>query len=206
MDYDYNTSRKHLALPEYGRNIQQMVDYILSRPDKEERNRLSYALIAVMGNLNPHLRDIHDFKHKLWDHLAIMADFKLDIDYPYDIPVPETFQEKPRKIPYPQSDIRYKHYGKILERMLEYAGKMDENEEKRALVQVVANHMKKSYLTWNREAVDNQVIINDLHVLSKRKVSIDETYKLEETREILNKGKKKKDKVMIPSPKKHKPY
>jgi hypothetical protein len=206
MEYDYNTSRKHLALPEYGRNIQKMVDHILATQDKDERNRLSQALIAVMGNLNPHLRDIHDFKHKLWDHLAIMSDFKLDIDYPYDIPQPETFQEKPRIVEYPQSNIRFRHYGKILERMTEYACNMEEGEEKKALVQIVGNHMKKSFLTWNRDSVDDIVILNDLKILSKSRLSLEENYKLEETREILNKGKKKKDKVMIPAPKKSRPY
>jgi hypothetical protein len=206
MEYDYNTSRKNLALPEYGRNIQKMVDYIVATEDRAERNRLAQALIAVMGNLNPHLRDIHDFKHKLWDHLAIMANFKLDIDYPYDIPVPETFQEKPRIVEYPQSAIRFKHYGKILEQMTEYACGLEEGDEKKALIQVVGNHMKKSYLTWNRDTVDDIVILNDLKVLSKNRLTIDETYKLEETREILNKGKKKKDKVMIPSPKKGRIY
>lgn len=206
MEYDYNTSRKNLVLPEYGRNIQKMVDHILDSDTKEERNRLSQALINIMGNLNPHLRDIHDFKHKLWDHLAIMADFKLDIDYPYDIPVPETFQEKPKIVDYPQSSIKYKHYGKILERMLDYAAKLEEGDEKRALIQIVGNHMKKSYLTWNRDTVENEVIIKNLMELAKGQIQLDENYKLEETREILNKGKKKKDKVMIPSPKKHRPF
>jgi hypothetical protein len=206
MEYDYNTSRKHLVLPEYGRNIQKMVDLIMATEDRTERNRLAQALIAVMGNLNPHLRDIHDFKHKLWDHLAIMSDFKLDIDYPYDVPVPESFQEKPKIVPYPQSPIRYKHYGKVLEQMVNYACTMEEGEERRAIISIIGNHMKKSYLTWNREAVDDQVIVNDLMVLSKGKIKLDDTYKLEETREILNKGKKKRDKIMIPAPKKNKPY
>lgn len=206
MDYDYNTSRKHLVLPEYGRNIQKMVDIIMDTKDRDERNRLAQALIGVMGNLNPHLRDIHDFKHKLWDHLAIMSEFKLDIDYPYDIPVPETFQEKPRKVAIPQSPIRYKHYGKVIEQMIGYACNMEDNDERRALISVIGNHMKKSYLTWNREAVDDQVIINDFLVLSKGRLKLDETYKLEETREILNKGKKKRDKIMLPSPKRGKSY
>lgn len=206
MDYDYNTSRKHLVLPEYGRHIQKMVDMIMATPDKKERNRMAQALISVMGNLNPHLRDIHDFKHKLWDHLAIMSAFKLDIDYPYDIPQPETFKEKPRIVPYPQANIRYKHYGKILERMVREACEMEDGDEKNALISIIANHMKKSYLTWNREAVDDQVIVNDLMVLSKGKIKLDGSFKLEETREILNKGKKKRDKIMIPSPKKNKSY
>ncbi len=206
MEYDYNTSRKNLVLPEYGRNIQQMVDQILATTDRVKRNQMTQALISVMGNLNPHLRDIHDFKHKLWDHIAIMSDFKLDIDYPYDIPVPETFQAKPKIVDYPQSAIRYKHYGKILERMIQTACDMPDDDERRALIQIIANHMKKSYLTWNREAVDDQVIVNDFLVLSKGRLKLDETYRLEETREILNKGKKKRDKVMIPSPKKHRSF
>jgi hypothetical protein len=206
MEYDYNTARKNLILPEYGRHIQKMVDHVMAEPDRVQRNRQARALIDVMGNLNPHLRDIHDFKHKLWDHLALMAEFKLDIDYPYEVPVPEAFQEKPRIVPYPQSAIRYKHYGKILQRMIETACTFEEGEEQRALISVIANHMKKSYLTWNREAVDDQVIVNDLAVLSKGKIKLDSSYKLEETREILNKGKKKRDKVMMPSPKKYKPY
>jgi hypothetical protein len=155
-----------------------------------------------MGNLNPHLRDIHDFKHKLWDHLAIMAEFKLDIDYPYDIPVPETLQEKPRIVEYPQSQIVYKHYGKVVQQMINYACTLEEGDERRALVQIIANHMKKSYLTWNRDAVDDKVIILDMNTLSKGRIKLDDTYKLEETKDILNKGKKKK--VMIPSPKKGK--
>ena len=206
MVYDYNTSLKHLVLPEYGRNIQKMVDHIMATNDRAERNRLAQALINIMGNLNPHLRDIHDFKHKLWDHLAIMANFKLDIDYPYEIPVPETFQEKPRIVDYPQSPIRFKHYGKILERMTEYACKLEDGDERKALVKVVGNHMKKSYLTWNRDAVDDIVILNDLKTISKNKLTVDENFRLEETSEILNKGKKKRDKVMIPSPKKIRPF
>lgn len=206
MEYDYNTSRKNLVLPEYGRNIQQMVDLIMATKDRVKRNQMTQALISVMGNLNPHLRDIHDFKHKLWDHIAIMSDFKLDIDYPYDIPVPETFKAKPKIVEYPQASIRFKHYGKILERMIQSACEMPDDEERRALIQIIANHMKKSYLTWNREAVDDQVIVNDFFVLSKGKLKLDETFRLEETREILNKGKKKRDKVMIPAPKKHRSF
>jgi hypothetical protein len=98
MSFDYNTSRKRLILPEYGRNIHMMVDYIKTIEDRDERNRLAHSVVAVMGNLNPHLRDINDFKHKLWDHLALIAKFDLDIDYPYDPPKPETFIEKPKKL------------------------------------------------------------------------------------------------------------
>ena len=131
-----------------------------------------------------------------------MAEFKLDIDYPYEIPVPETFQEKPRRVAYPQSSIRFKHYGKVLQQMIEFACNLPEGDERNSLIHIVANHMKKSYLTWNRDAVDDQVIINDIGVLSGGRIMLDSSYKLEETKDILNKGKKKK--VMIPSPKKNK--
>lgn len=127
---DYNTQRKKLALPEYGRHIQQMVDYITGIEDGDERNRLAKALIGVMGNLNPHLRDINDFKHKLWDHLFIMSDFKLDIDSPYPIPSKEEYQEKPKQIPYPKNPIKYKHYGRVIELMIEKAIEMEEGTEK----------------------------------------------------------------------------
>ena len=116
---DYNTQRKKLALPEYGRHIQQMVDYIASVEDRDERNRLAKSLVAIMGNLNPHLRAINDFKHKLWDHLFIMSDFKLDIDSPYPIPSLEQYNEKPRKVPYPGNPIKFKHYGRVIEMMIE---------------------------------------------------------------------------------------
>ena len=119
MSFDYNTSRKQLVLPEYGRNIQKMVDYIKSVEDRDERNRLAHSIVAIMGNLNPHLRDINDFKHKLWDHLAIIAHFELDIDYPYEIPQAEMFQKPPRQVEYGTHDIMFRHYGKSIEMLLE---------------------------------------------------------------------------------------
>jgi hypothetical protein len=192
MSFDYNTSRKQLALPEYGRNIHNMVDYIKSIEDRTERNRLSNAIIAIMGNLNPHLRDINDFKHKLWDHLAIIADFELDIDYPYEVPQRETFMQSPRRVPYGTHDITFRHYGKAIELMIEAAIEMPEGSEQTALITVVANHMKKSYLTWNRDTVGDDVILNDLKRLSKGKLST-ENIKLSEVRDILS-GKKRNKK------------
>ena len=114
MEYDYNSCRPRLILPEYGRNIQKMVDHILSIEDGMNVTVLAQAIITIMGNMNPHLRDINDFKHKLWDHLALMSNFKLDIDYPYEIPRAEEFVEKPRRVPYNTNQIRYRHYGKSL--------------------------------------------------------------------------------------------
>jgi Domain of unknown function (DUF4290) len=193
MSYDYNTSRKKLALPEYGRHIHRLVDFIVNIKDIEERNRATRALINVMGNLNPHLRDVSDFKHKLWDHLAIISDFKLEIDSPYPVPTRAILTEKPRRVPYNQGSITYKHYGKVLERMVKKATEMPDNEEKKVLIEALANLMKKQYLTWNREAVNDSNILKDLAELSKGLINISaQDMKLSETRDILLKTKKNK--------------
>jgi len=188
MEYDYNTSRPRLILPEYGRNIQKMVDYIITIADPEERNRLAQAVIIIMGNMNPHLRDINDFKHKLWDHLAIMSNFQLDIDYPYEIPQAEEFTEKPRRVSYNNSDIRYRHYGSIVENLIREAIKLPEGEDKDTLIRLIANHMKKSYLTWNRESVTDEIIFMDLYELSGRRLNIKEGTKLSDQKDF-QKGK-----------------
>jgi hypothetical protein len=193
MGYDYNTSRKKLALPEYGRHIHKLVDHIANIKDPEERNKAARALINVMGNLNPHLRDVSDFKHKLWDHLAIISEFKLEIESPYPIPTKAILSEKPRRVPYNQGSITYKHYGKVLERMVIKATEMPDNEEKKVLIEALANIMKKQYLTWNREAVNDSNILKDLSELSKKKINISAAeLKLSDTREILLKTKKNK--------------
>jgi hypothetical protein len=191
MNFDYNTSRKQLVLPEYGRNIQKMVDYIKTVEDRNERNRLAHAIIAIMGNLNPQLRDINDFKHKLWDHLAIISHFELDIDYPYDIPKREMFQQRPRIVEYGTHDITYRHYGKSIELMVDAANELPEGQDKDRLVNTIANHMKKSYLIWNRETVSDDVILKDLKRISRGRLDL-ERVKLNETREIMNKKKNRR--------------
>jgi hypothetical protein len=196
--YDYNTSRKKLALPEYGRHIHKLVDHIMTIEDRDERNHATRGLINVMGNLNPHLRDVVDFKHKLWDHLAIISDFKLDIDSPYPLPTIEILTEKPRIVPYNQNRITYKHYGKVLEDMVKKASEMEDGEEKKVLTEMLANIMKKLYLTWNREAVNDVNILKDLSELSKGKINIVASdLKLSETRDILSKNKKTTKKIII---------
>ncbi len=185
MNFDYNTSRSHLILPEYGRNIHKMVEHVVSLTDREERNRASRTLISVMGNLNPHLRDIADFKHKLWDHLAIISNFKLDIDWPYPLPTVEILNEPPKVVPYNQNKIKYKHYGKVLEQMIKKAADMEDGPEKKYLTESLANTLKRSYLTWNREAVTDEVVYNDLKTLSGDKLVIEQDLKLSETKDIL---------------------
>lgn len=192
MSFDYNTSRKKIALPEYGRHIHRLVDHIMAIEDRDERNRATRSLIDIMGNLNPHLRDVVDFKHKLWDHLAVISDFHLDIDSPYPIPTKEVLNEKPRRVPYNQDRIRYKHYGKVIESMVAKASQMPEGEERKILTEALANIMKKQYLTWNREAVNDVNILKDLTELSKGKIVVEvNEVRLSDTREILSKNIKK---------------
>lgn len=201
---DYNSNRKKLPLPEYGRNIQNMVDHIMTIEDREERNVAAQTIIDIMGNLYPYLRDINDFKHKLWDHLAIMADFKLDIEYPYDPPKPETFQEPPKKVPYSSNHIKLRYYGKTLELMVDKAAEYENGEEKEILITLLANHMKKSYLTWNKDAVDDEKIYQDLELLSKGRIKR-EGLNLAETRDILIRSapRKKQNTGPVRGPKKH---
>ncbi len=160
---NYNTQRKKLLLPEYGRNIQSMVDYLLTIEDRDKRTEQAYAVIDVMGNLNPQLRDVPDFRHKLWDHLAIMSDFKLDIDSPYELPEREILHKTPEKIPYSSGVIRARHYGKSVEKLIDKIKEITDPEQRRALIALTANHMKKSYLTWNRDSVEDNQIISDIN-------------------------------------------
>ena len=186
---DYNSNRKKLKLPEYGRNIHKMVDYVVSIEDRAERNRAANQIIEIMGNMYPYLRDVSDFRHKLWDHIAIMSDFKLDIDYPYDPPRPETFTEKPRPVPYDHSPIKYRHYGKLIERMIEQAAQFEDGSpEKKQLTNMLANQMKKSFVVWNKDSVNDDKIFEDLEELSDGQLKIDDTSKLTDTREILKSG------------------
>jgi hypothetical protein len=187
----YNTQEKCLALPEYGRNIQNMVNYCVSIPNREERTQCANTIIDIMGNMFPHLRDVNDFKHILWDHLAIMADFALDIDYPYEVIKKENLYIKPNRLPYNQVRIIYKHYGKFLENMIRKATEYESGEQKECLVGLLANHMKKSFLTWNKEVVDDSKIFKDLEHLSKGRIVLDEdSHKLIESRDILMKKNK----------------
>ncbi len=189
---DYNTQRKKLVIPEYGRNIQMMIDHVVSIEDREERNKAARTIISIMGNLNPHLRDVSDFTHKLWDHLAIISEFKLDIDSPYEMPDPELLERKPDPMPYNTNSIRFRHYGRNIELMINKACEMEDSSEKELLTVSIANHMKKAYLTWNREAVTDEQIFSDMNILSKEKLKIKEGLVLNETKDILSKNKKKK--------------
>ena len=169
---EYNTVREELIIPEYGRHIQKMINYASSRESKEERNKLANSIISVMGNLQPHLRDVPDFQHKLWDQLFIMSDFKLDADSPFEKPSKEVLNAKPEPLSYPQSFPKYRFYGNNIKIMIDEAVKWDAGEMKEALVLTIANHMKKCFLNWNKDSVKDQVIFDHLYELSDSKIDI----------------------------------
>ena len=199
MSLQYNTQKEKLILPEYGRNVQQMVDYCVTIPDRDERTRCAYTIIQIMGNLFPQIRDSDDYKHKLWDHLAIMSDFKLNIDYPYEVVKKENLESKPQRVEYKLDHIKYRHYGKLIELMIDEACKYPDGEEKDALVSLIANHMKKLIFSINKDGVEDEKILKDLRHYSKGKINLDPaTYKLREFKEAPAPapaaGKKKKKK------------
>ena len=161
-----------MELPEYGRSVQYMVDHALTIEDREERQRCANTIVNIMGGMFPHLRDVPDFKHKLWDHLAIMSDFKLDIDYPFEIVKREELDMKPGKIAYPDKAIRYRHYGRFLESMIKKLSEMEEGEEKQALLQLLAVQMKKNLNNWNKEGIEDQKIVDDLREYSNGTIDL----------------------------------
>jgi len=171
-ELEYNTEREHLIIPEYGRHVQKMVNHAKAATSKEERNRLANAIISVMGNLQPHLRDVPDFQHKLWDQLFIMANFELDVDSPYDKPEAEVLNSRPDPLKYPQNHPKYRFYGNNIKTMIDEAIKWEEGKMKEALVYTIANHMKKCFLNWNKDTVEDDVIFDHLFELSDGKINL----------------------------------
>jgi len=171
-DFTYNTERDPLIIPEYGRYIHEMVAYLKTIEDRDKRNKNALAVINMLGRQNPHLRDVPDFQHKLWDHLYIMADFDLDVDSPFPKPSPEKLKERPEKLPYPKKGYQFRFYGHIIKKMIDEAVKWEESELKDRLIQTIANHMKKNYLTWNKDSVSDEVIFEHLRILSDGKINL----------------------------------
>lgn len=171
-ELEYNTERPHLIIPEYGRHIQKMVDQAIAEEDVEKRNKQAKSIIAVMGNLNPHLRDVADFQHKLWDQLFIISDFKLDVDSPYEKPSRELLRERPEALEYPQNFPKYRFYGNNIKRMIDVAISWEEGDMRDGLVLTIANHMKKCFLNWNKDTVEDDVIFNHLYELSEGKLNL----------------------------------
>lgn len=171
-EIEYNTERPKLIIPEYGRHMQKMVDQAVAIKDKGERNKVAKSIIAVMGNLNPHLRDVPDFQPMLWDQLFIISDFKLDVDSPYPIPTREELAARPEPLGYPQNYPKYRFYGNNIKRMIDVAVNWEEGDKKDGLVITIANHMKKCFLNWNKDTVDDEVIFNHLFELSDGKINL----------------------------------
>ncbi|PQB05977.1 DUF4290 domain-containing protein [Aureitalea marina] len=174
-DLEYNTERPHLIIPEYGRHMQKMVDQCVAMEDREARNKCAKSIISVMGNLNPHLRDVPDFQHKLWDQLFIISDFKLDVDSPYPKPSREELAERPEPLDYPQNHPKYRFYGNNIKRMIDVANSWEDGDKKDGLVLTIANHMKKSFLNWNKDTVEDSVIFEHLFELSEGKIDMRES-------------------------------
>ena len=169
---EYNTERPKLIIPEYGRHFQKMVDHAISIEDDEERNRVAQAIISVMGNIHPHLRDVPDFQNKLWDQLFIMSDFKLNVDSPFPITSKETLQKRPDPLEYPQNFPKYRFYGNNIKRMIDVAVKWEKGDMRDGLEYAIANHMKKCYLNWNKDTVDDKAIFKHLYELSDGQIDL----------------------------------
>jgi hypothetical protein len=184
----YNTQLPHLIISEYGRNVQGMVDFCCTIENREERNKCARAIIQIMGQLNPHLRDVPDFTHKLWDHLFIISNFKLDVDSPYPKPSPATFDTKPDNVAYPTGKIKYRHYGKIIEEIIKEATKFPEGEEKEYLKRILATQLKKSFLTWNKDAVQDDVIFAHMQELSDGKIKMSDGEKLTDSQDLVKRN------------------
>jgi hypothetical protein len=190
---EYNTQRERLIIPEYGRNIQKLVNHAKTIDDRNERTEFAKAIIKIMANINQFYRDRNDFNQKLWDHLAIISNFELDVDTPFETIDKEVLNEKPRPIEYAKNNITYKHYGRTIELLIQKATDMDDGEEKTALIELIANHMKRLHLAWNKEQnVNDEQIFKNIEELSGGKLQINRDLSLVDSRDIQNKGRKRK--------------
>jgi hypothetical protein len=169
---EYNTSRPGIKLKEYGRNVQKLVDYIRTLPDKEKRTELAYTLIELIKQLTPSLKDQPENPQRLWDDLYIIADFNLDVNNPFPVPEPEVLFKKPMRVAYPQSEVRYKHYGKNIERLVKEAMKLEDQQEREEAIIYLGKLMKTFYGNWNKETLDDSVIIKDILLLSQGKLTM----------------------------------
>ena len=201
----YNTERDAIIISEYGRNIQEMIRHLMEIEDRQKRTEAARFIIAVMAQMNPQVKESSDYIHKLWDHLHIISDYQLDVDSPYEPPQPLNKTSKPHHIDYQNNKIQYGHYGNYMQKMIELAAAVEDDEIRQALTYSIANQMKRNYLEWNGNVVNDQQIIEDLKVMSQGKLILSEDVKLNGTNEILSKpvlaqkgvattGKKKKKK------------
>jgi hypothetical protein len=197
---EYNTEREQLIIPEYGRHVQKMINHATTLSDKVEQQKCVDAIIAFMGQMNPHLRDVKEFTHKLWDHLHIMSDFKLDIESPYAKPEIAKLEERPEKMTYPGNKIRFSYYGNTIETMIATAIKM-EDDKKEILTGMIANQMKKSYILFNESSVDNNMIRLHLKQMSDNQLTLADDFEFIRSASVRIDGRNSKKK-----PYKKKPY
>ena len=189
---EYNSQRSKLIVPEYGRNVQKMAEHLLTVEDREKRSQMAKTLVQVMGQLHPEIKGTPDARQKLWDHLHIITNFQLDVDSPFPKPSQELLDKKPNPIPYSQENIPFRHYGKHIVRIVEAVSEMEDSVEKENLTSAIANHLKKAYLAWNRDSVTDEIIADHLSRISKGKLKLSDTARLQNTSDILARQRSKK--------------
>ncbi|MFZ1664535.1 MAG: DUF4290 domain-containing protein [Flavobacteriales bacterium] len=202
-NFDYNTQRNHLIIPEYGRYVQRMVEHCLEEEDKEKRTRMARAIVQTIGKLNPQLRSNENSDRTFWDHVHVMAGFALDVESPYPVPTAEGLKSKPEPVAYPKTAIRFGHYGKLVERMIEQCAAMEEGPEKAAFTLIIANQMKKQFLTWNRDSVGDGAILKDLADLGKGQLKLAPEQQLAGTDALLQTQRNGPRNAVEPTRKRH---
>ena len=184
---EYNTEREKIVISEYGRNIQVMIRHLMDIEDRKQRTEAAYFIVNVMAQMNPQVKESNDYMHKLWDHLHIIADYKLDVDGPYPVPTPEMQKKKPEHVGYQKNNIRYGHYGQYIYDVVKKVKEMEDGPKKQAILINIANQMKRDYLNWNRDTVNDLLILDDLYKISGEEIALPMETKLIPTNEILNK-------------------
>ncbi|HSN08056.1 MAG TPA: DUF4290 domain-containing protein [Hanamia sp.] len=192
---EYNTTRNHLTIREYGRHIQKMAEYVLTIEDREKRQKNAEALVELMGFLNPQLKNVEDFRHKLWDHLFLITDFKLEVDSPYPIPTQETLRPKPDPLPYPKRYPKYNHLGKNIEIIIDKALNEEDAEKRQGFANSIAYYMKLTYSNWHKELVHDDNIQTELSAITKGELEFNNRpfikHRVENNREEFGGGRRK---------------
>ncbi len=203
---DYNTLRNKLIMREYGRHVQDMIDYVVSIPDKQKRNEQIQSVVSVMGTLNPQLRELVDFRHKLWDHVQVISDFKINIDSPYPLPTKEAIQAPPQPIPLKKGQIRAACYGRNIQNMLDLIAERPDDQVRKYMIKVIAIYMKQQYLIWNKDSVSEETIFEDIKMLSGGRVVVPEDLHIGSgtTEAPARNNKQKKNKQNTPNQKRWK--
>lgn len=185
---EYNTEREKIVISEYGRNIQVMIRHLMDIEDRKQRTEAAYFIVNVMAQMNPQVKESNDYMHKLWDHLHIIAQYELDVDGPYPKPTPEMQKKKPEHVGYQKNNIRYGHYGQYIYDVVKKVKEMEDGPKKQAILINIANQMKRDYLNWNRDTVNDLLILDDLYKISGEEITLPMETKLIPTNEILNKS------------------